>query len=151
MLKYHINCSHFFWKSAHLLLSILSPSCFRTFLCFSNKMIQSFGENMHANATLADMEIEIQRDDVWIWKNKKNSHHSHETVIYLEITSGSKKKENPTEPNNTCRVHGEADEFCLVEIFGHFSSFYSIRCTKHNQETIISQWIQKVMVRNITS
>lgn len=31
-------------------------------------MIQSFGEKMQARATLADMEMEMQRDDVWIWE-----------------------------------------------------------------------------------
>ena len=53
---------------------------------------------------------------------------------YLIRVPGTKVEWYKSEPYDACGVHGETDEFCLVEIFRYFSSLDSVDCAHCNQD-----------------
>ena len=125
------------WIKSDLLLSI-SPSSLRTFFSFSKIIIQSFGENRHTSATLADIEIEIHKEVVWIWTfyrisfkcsnllfNSSNNNLAgiiKLKIIYLEIRARTDEEENPCKPNDARRVHRKPYPFRFIEIFRYLKA-----------------------------
>ena len=128
------------WIKSNLLLSI-TPSCLQTFFSFSKIIIQSFGENIHTNATLADIEIEMHNEVVWIWTFYRISfkcsnlllNFSDDSladiiqfkIIYLEIRARTDEEENPCKPNDARRVHRKSYPFRFIEIFGYLKACIS--------------------------
>ena len=125
------------WIKSNLLLGI-TPSCLQTFFSFSKIIIQSFGENRQTSATLADIEIEIHKEVVWIWTFNRisfkfssllftTSDNNLEGVIqlkitYLKIGARTDEEENPCKPNDACRVHRKSYPFRFVKIFGYLKA-----------------------------